>query len=131
MGIFDSMKAKVAVDRLSEESLYAEALREIESGTRRDGIWAMAMVECDMDQGKAAARYIKLRVQAMKDELYLAEQVAALETQRQQEKQQIEAERDYPRHSSCGGVIVRTERGDHVTWVCRKCGEKGKFYYKR
>lgn len=69
MGIFDDIKAKGAAYRLTEEALYAEALREIESGQRRDGIWAKAMSESDMDQGKAGAKYIRLRVQSLKDEI--------------------------------------------------------------
>lgn len=71
MSIFDDIKAKGAAYRLTQESLYAEALREIESGQRRDGIWAKALAESDMDQGKAGARYIKLRVQSLKDEVTL------------------------------------------------------------
>jgi hypothetical protein len=71
MGIFDDIKAKGAAYRLTEEALYAEALREIESGQRRDGIWAKAMAESDMDQGKAGAKYIKLRVRSLKDEVTL------------------------------------------------------------
>lgn len=69
MGLFDDIKAKGAAYRLTEEALYAEALREIESGQRRDGIWAKAMAESDMDAGKAGAKYIKMRVQALKDEI--------------------------------------------------------------
>jgi len=71
VGIFDDIRAKGAAYRLTEESLYAEALREIESGQRRDGIWAKAMAESNMDQGKAGAKYIKLRVQSLKDEVAL------------------------------------------------------------
>lgn len=71
MSIFDDIRAKGAAYRLTEESLYAEALREVESGQLRDGIWAKALAESDMDQGKAGARYIKLRVQSLKDEVTL------------------------------------------------------------
>lgn len=69
MGLFDDIKAKGAAYRLSEESLYAEALREIEAGQRRDGLWAKALSESDMDQSKAGAKYIKLRVISLKDEI--------------------------------------------------------------
>jgi hypothetical protein len=72
MGIFDDIRTKGAAFRLTEEALYAEALREIESGQRRDGIWAKALAESNMDQGKAGARYIKLRVQSLKDEVTLS-----------------------------------------------------------
>jgi hypothetical protein len=69
MGLFDDIKAKGAAYRLTEEALYAEALREIEAGQRRDGLWAKAMAESDMDQGRAGAKYIKMRVQSLKDEI--------------------------------------------------------------
>jgi hypothetical protein len=42
MGILDGINSAGAASRLTEEAFYAEALREIESGMRRDGIWAMA-----------------------------------------------------------------------------------------
>lgn len=69
MSIFDDIKAKGSAYRLSEEALYAEALRELESGQLRDGVWAKAMSESDMDQSKASARYIQLRVISLKDEI--------------------------------------------------------------
>ena len=75
MGMFDRFRTQSAVSRLAEEALYAEAMREIESGIRRDGIWAMALAEANMDQSKAAARYIKLRVQSLKDEIDLTQKV--------------------------------------------------------
>lgn len=69
MGIFYDIKAKGAAYRLTEEAIYAEAFRELESGQRRDGIWAKAMADSDMDHGKAGGKYIKLRVQSLKDEI--------------------------------------------------------------
>ena len=127
MGIFDGKKTASAVSRLTEEAFYAEALREIESGMRRDGIWAMAMSESDMDQGKAAARYIKLRVQSLKDEMTLESNAAALADELQKQQSREDAEADAPRHPRCGGIIVRTESGNRVTWKCRKCNVTGKF----
>jgi len=91
MSIFDDIRAAGATFRLTEESLYAEAFREIESGQRRDGIWAKALVESDMDQVKAGAKYIKLRVQSLKDEItvFIAEMKkaeAAIQTARISQK---------------------------------------------
>ena len=68
-GDFRRHQGQGAAYRLTEETLYAEALREIESGQRRDGIWAKAMAESNMDQGKPGAKYIKMRVQSLKDEI--------------------------------------------------------------
>ena len=55
MGFLNDLTANRAAARLSDEALYAIALREIESGMRRDGIWAQALSESSMDQARAAA----------------------------------------------------------------------------
>lgn len=68
MGLFDDIKAKGAAYRLTEEALYSEVLREMESGVRRDGLWAKSLAESAMDTNKAHALYIKYRVQSIKDE---------------------------------------------------------------
>jgi soluble lytic murein transglycosylase-like protein len=68
MGLFDDIRAKGAAYRLTEEALYSEVLREMESGVRRDGLWAKALAESAMDTNKAHALYIKYRVQSLKDE---------------------------------------------------------------
>lgn len=72
MGLFDDIKAKGAALRITEEILYAEVLHEMESGVRRNGIWAKALSESEMLEGPAKAKYIKLRVQALKDEVSIA-----------------------------------------------------------
>tara|TARA_A100001015_G_scaffold189164_1_gene210687 strand:+ start:103 stop:462 length:360 start_codon:yes stop_codon:yes gene_type:complete len=69
MTIFEDIIGKSADDRLAEEMLYAEAMREIEQGLRRDGLWGKALVEGGGDEKKARGCYLKLRVQALKDEL--------------------------------------------------------------
>lgn len=71
MSIFDDIKAKGASFRLEEELLYAEVLREIRSGVMRDGLWAKALSESEMNEHKAKALYIKLRTQALRDEASL------------------------------------------------------------
>lgn len=71
MKLFDDIRAQGAVFRLTEEVLYAEALREIEAGTRRDGLWAKALAESGGNQDLANAVYIKLRVRALRDEATL------------------------------------------------------------
>ena len=68
MSIFDDIIGKNADDRLAEEMLYAEAMREIEQGLRRAGLWGKAIAESDGDEKKAKALYLKLRVQSLKDE---------------------------------------------------------------
>ena len=120
MGFFNKDNSVGAISRLTEEAFYAEALREIESGRRRDGIWAMAMAECEMDQARAGSRYIKLRVQSLKDEMTLRLKAEAL-------AQEQEAEAAAIKHPRCGGVITRSEIGNRITWRCAKCKAKGEF----
>ena len=108
MGVFDNLRTQSAADRLAEEALYAQALREVESGVRRDGIWAKALVEADMDQTKAAAKYISMRVQALKDEAIVQREMNQLRAQQEEVRRLEAAEADLPRHGNgCGGIIVR------------------------
>ena len=53
MGIIDDILRKNADDRLAEEMLYAEAIREIEQGVRRDGLWGKALADSEGDEKKA------------------------------------------------------------------------------
>lgn len=130
MGIFDEIRARGAAYRLTEEALYAEALREIESGERRDGIWAKALAESDMDQGKAGAKYIRLRVQSLKDEITVllnAANVAKLPEPIPTQIASYPDRSESSRHPKCGGIIDRTEQGRRVRWKCRECGATGQF----
>ena len=71
MSIFDLyMKSRISA-KLLEEELYAEALRELEHGIRRDGLWAKAFSKSGGNEEKAKAFYIEFRVQALRDELAL------------------------------------------------------------
>ena len=72
MGFIDEIKSMGASNRVNDEKYYAEVLREMNSGVRRDGIWAKALADSDYDEKRAKARYIKLRVQSLKDEVSLA-----------------------------------------------------------
>jgi hypothetical protein len=73
MTIFDEVRAKGAKFRLTEELLYAEVMREMESGLRRDGLWAKALTESNFNESEAKAKYIKLRIQSLRDELVVAQ----------------------------------------------------------
>lgn len=71
MGLIESIRAQGVSSRITEEMLYAEALREIEQGVRRDGLWAKALSRTKMNQNEAHALYLELRVQSLKDEIAL------------------------------------------------------------
>lgn len=77
MSIFTSAKAKLAAQKLAEEQLYEFAAEEIAANNIRPGLWAKAIAESDGDDAKAKARYIKLRVEAMKAEADLHEYTAS------------------------------------------------------
>lgn len=72
MGLIDDIRQKGAEGRLTEEALYAEVLREMETGIRRDGLWAKALSEAGGEEAPSKARYIKLRVQSLRDEVAIA-----------------------------------------------------------
>jgi lipid II:glycine glycyltransferase (peptidoglycan interpeptide bridge formation enzyme) len=71
MGIFDRIKDQRTASRIEEEWLYQTALKEIESGQRRPGLWAKALAETSGDESAAKAAYLKLLVQRFKDEAHI------------------------------------------------------------
>ncbi|MDC0219062.1 hypothetical protein OAL58_03645 [Verrucomicrobia bacterium] len=57
-----------------EEKLYAQAAAELEDGNRDEGLWAKCFAECDGDENKAKARYIKTRAERLAvDEIEVGE----------------------------------------------------------
>ena len=72
MGIFSSAKAKLAAQKLEEEQLYEWAAEEVAVNNIRPGLMAKALSETDGDETKAAARYIKLRVETMRAEIQIS-----------------------------------------------------------
>lgn len=73
MGLLDKLKRKVettlADSRLEEELMYKHAIREMDVGLIRDGLYAKALSNSPGDEDKAKSLYIKYRVQSIKDEL--------------------------------------------------------------
>lgn len=51
------------MQHIDEEAVYAAALAELKSGATRPGLWAKEFAECDGDERKSQALYIRLRVQ--------------------------------------------------------------------
>ena len=74
MSIFGKYKTNQAISRLSEEMLYAKVAEEIQRGIRRDGLWAKAISEAELNEDKAKAIYIKLRVQSLVDEINISKE---------------------------------------------------------
>jgi hypothetical protein len=71
MGFWSNTQDRLVVGRKVEEQLYSQALNELESGVRRDGLWAKALAASEGDDARAKAQYISLVVQALKDETHI------------------------------------------------------------
>lgn len=72
MGIFSSFKKSAVITRKQDEYLYSLVAEELAENIRYDGLWIKALALANGNKDKQLAEYIKLRVQALKDELYIA-----------------------------------------------------------
>jgi hypothetical protein len=68
MSFFKRLKHSAIQSRIEDEGLYERALHEIESGYRRDGLWAQAVERSNGDPDRTVSIYIRLRVQSLRDE---------------------------------------------------------------
>ena len=72
MGLFGKFLRKKASDnafsRIAEETLYQQALTEVESGKMKKGVYAKALADSSGDAGRAQSLYLKYRVQSLIDE---------------------------------------------------------------
>lgn len=89
------MRLQSALFRKGEEGLYEQAAREIQSGHRREGLWAKAQIRAKGDPYRSESEYLKLLVRAIADDTVLAEkmrkeQERVSEGRRIQEQQQRE-----------------------------------------
>ena len=66
--MFKRFRTDEAKARLLEESYFNAVSNELENGIKGDGLWLKAFSESNGDHEKTKAKYIKLRVQAMRDE---------------------------------------------------------------
>lgn len=65
MGIFNRLRDVLTEPSIDDVEFYSEISREIDSGFRRDGIWAKAMSEAGFDDAKARSLYMKMAVKAL------------------------------------------------------------------
>ena len=75
--ITQTAKIHAAKSRAQEASLYELVANELEHGLGDKGIWAKSIAECDGDESKAKAKYLKLRVQALRDEIAILDDAQA------------------------------------------------------
>lgn len=72
MAIWDKAKDASVDARRRDEEYHARAMHEIQSGQRRDGLWAKAAISAGGDEAAAKLAYVKLLVQAMRDDDHIA-----------------------------------------------------------
>ena len=70
MVLFKKTKNKV-LTRRQETQLFEHVMQEIKRDERNEGIWGQALVSSQGDADKARAIYIQLRVDYLKDEIFL------------------------------------------------------------
>jgi len=128
VAILDALKKKDAKSRLTEEILYAEVLREVEGGVRRDGLWAKALSDTDFDEAKAKSLYIKLRVQSLRDELNIARESGRQEEERIQ--QENERQTQIRKNHDTRQVPLETIKNDK-NLTCNSCGYFGQMIWDR
>ena len=71
MSLFNQFNKMTIIQRQQETKLYEFVMDEIKDGVRHQGSWGKALVNCEGDEQKASAEYIKLRVQELKDYITL------------------------------------------------------------
>lgn len=113
-----------------EEHLYATAAQEVAAKRFVPALMAKAFSDADGDEKKSIARYIKLRVQQLAEEVVAAQAEAEVRQERaareREERQRAEAEAEL-RRSGAGLTIrglsfrrVRDQKGIAFCFVCRR-----------
>jgi hypothetical protein len=64
-------KGKVKKENLVEETLYEQALNELDNGDECRGIWAKALAKSNGSDSHARSKYLELRVEFLKDEAHV------------------------------------------------------------
>jgi hypothetical protein len=72
MAFWDRVKNASVDARRKDEEYHARAMHEIQSGHRRDGLWAKAVTSSAGDEVAAKLAYFKLLVQAIRDDDHVA-----------------------------------------------------------
>lgn len=119
MSIWKHAKDRAALARLQDEAFHEQAFREITSGTRRDGLWAKAVIESGGDEVRAKVAYLRLLVSAIRDESYIGSRLAETEVVRDTPSQPV---REEPRHPPTPAVPFR-----RCCWTCVAFEQTGLF----
>ena len=71
LGFFDRLKGAAVVGRQAENELFKIVAGELRAHIRDEGLWLQAISEADGNEAATEAKYIKLRIQQLKDEAEL------------------------------------------------------------
>lgn len=80
------IKNRLAVNRIREEKLYEIVAKEMKHDQIRDGLWTKAVEESEGNESLAKSLYIKYRIQSLKDELEITENLAEIAKKQPQAK---------------------------------------------
>lgn len=69
MNIFERLKRQNLQSKLFEEEAYRLVLEEMQSGVRREGLWAKAIAHSDGDENRVKSLYLKYRTELLLAEL--------------------------------------------------------------
>lgn len=134
--MFRRFRDSVAMRRKIEEALYEAVSKEIGAGNIKEGLWTKALSESEGDESKASALYIRLRVQAMKDDIALYESFKrdlekSVEQSKWDEQEQMAGEQESRtsrksgkwRCSKCDGPL-KINYGSAEILICKQCAER-------
>lgn len=121
MKFFDKLRNNAAKSRISEEMIYEQVSEELNSGIRREGLWAKALSESNGSDDVAKSIYIKLRYQSIVDEVTVTgiTDYVLNEEIKQSSVQNIHAKKA----SNVGGVTSKT-------LICLNCNREGRMLIK-
>jgi hypothetical protein len=111
MSFWKKVKQTAIADRLVEEKLYELVHRELESGERRDGLWAKAFQNSQGDEQKTNALYIGYRVQSIKDEAEITDLIAE-KYEAESKKPSVKLDDKQDKHEQEKAELLK----------CRRCG---------
>lgn len=113
-------KVNSASDRLFEEQLYEQVSHEIQRGELKPGLWAKALAKSSGNNEAAKSHYIEFRVQAIKDEIVIAENAAenlrnkspAPKTKEEIKEEKLALKKEKARNKAKAYAIRHAEKDD-------------------
>ena len=79
MSLFHKFKSKAVINRKHEEKLYALVASEMIEGIRNAALWLKALEAANGNSEKQISEYIKLRVQSLKNDIHIVNNISVEE----------------------------------------------------